>query len=48
MLRPLVDIAPELTHPTLYRSIRELLDELADEHEVRPGDYPARWLEDQA
>jgi len=48
VLRPLADIAPELTHPTLYRSIRELLDELADAHEVRPGAYPARWLEDQA
>jgi 2-amino-4-hydroxy-6-hydroxymethyldihydropteridine diphosphokinase len=48
VLRPLADIAPELTHPTLYRSIRELLDELADEHEVRPGDYPARWLEESA
>jgi len=48
VLRPLADIAPELTHPTLYRSIRELLAELADEHEVRPGDYPARWLEESA
>ena len=47
VLRPLADIAPELTHPTLYRSVRDLLAELADEHEVRPGAYPARWLEDQ-
>ena len=45
VLRPLADIAPELTHPTLYRSVRELLDELADEHEVRRGAYPAHWLE---
>jgi len=46
VLRPLADIAPELTHPTLYRSVRELLDELTDEHEVRPGGYPLRWLEE--
>ena len=26
VLRPLADIAPELTHPTLYRLVRELLD----------------------
>lgn len=45
VLRPLADIAPDFTHPTLYRRVRELLDELADEHEVRPGAYPARWLE---
>jgi 2-amino-4-hydroxy-6-hydroxymethyldihydropteridine diphosphokinase len=45
VLRPLADIAPEFTHPTLYRSVRELLDELADEHEVRRGAYPAHWLE---
>jgi 2-amino-4-hydroxy-6-hydroxymethyldihydropteridine diphosphokinase len=47
VLRPLADIAPELTHPTLYRSVRDLLAEVPDEHEVRPGAYPARWLEDQ-
>jgi 2-amino-4-hydroxy-6-hydroxymethyldihydropteridine diphosphokinase len=45
VLRPLADIAPELTHPTLYRRVRELLEDLADEHEVRRGAYPARWLE---
>jgi 2-amino-4-hydroxy-6-hydroxymethyldihydropteridine diphosphokinase len=48
VLRPLADIAPELTHPTLYRPIRDLLAELADEHQVRPGPYPARWLEESA
>jgi 2-amino-4-hydroxy-6-hydroxymethyldihydropteridine diphosphokinase len=46
VLRPLADLAPELEHPALYRSIRELLGELADEHDVQAGNYPARWFED--
>lgn len=46
VLRPLADVAPELEHPTLYRTVRELLAELADDHDVRPGDYPVRWFED--
>jgi 2-amino-4-hydroxy-6-hydroxymethyldihydropteridine diphosphokinase len=46
VLRPLADVAPALVHPTLYQTIGELLEELADEHGVRPGDYPARWFED--
>jgi 2-amino-4-hydroxy-6-hydroxymethyldihydropteridine diphosphokinase len=45
VLRPLADIAPDLTHPTLYRRVQELLADLADEHEVRPGAYPRHWLE---
>ena len=45
VLRPLADIAPDFTHPTLYRPVRELLAELADEHEVRLGAYPTDWLE---
>jgi 2-amino-4-hydroxy-6-hydroxymethyldihydropteridine diphosphokinase len=45
VLRPLVDVAPELEHPVLYRTMRELLDELEDEHEVRPGDFPSRWFD---
>lgn len=45
VLRPLADIAPDFTHPTLYRPVRELLSELVDEHEVRRGPYPADWLE---
>jgi 2-amino-4-hydroxy-6-hydroxymethyldihydropteridine diphosphokinase len=46
VLQPLADLAPDFEHPVLYRSVRELLDELADEHHVRPGDYPARWFAD--
>jgi 2-amino-4-hydroxy-6-hydroxymethyldihydropteridine diphosphokinase len=45
VLRPLADIAPEYTHPTLYRRVSELLDDLADDHEVRRGAYPAHWFE---
>jgi hypothetical protein len=42
----LADLAPDLLHPVLYRSVRELLADLEDEHDVRPGDYPARWYAD--
>jgi 2-amino-4-hydroxy-6-hydroxymethyldihydropteridine diphosphokinase len=46
VLRPLSDLAPDLEHPTLYATVRELLEELADEHTVKPGAYPARWFEE--
>jgi 2-amino-4-hydroxy-6-hydroxymethyldihydropteridine diphosphokinase len=46
VLRPLADLAPDLEHPALYRSIRALLAELVDEHDVQAGNYPARWFED--
>jgi len=46
VLQPLADVAPELEHPILYRTIRELLDEVEDDHAVRRGDYPSRWFED--
>ena len=45
VLRPLADLAPDLLHPALYRSIGELLGEVADAHDVRPGDYPRRWFD---
>jgi 2-amino-4-hydroxy-6-hydroxymethyldihydropteridine diphosphokinase len=46
VLRPLSDVAPDLEHPTLYATVRELLAELADDQTVTPGAYPARWFED--
>ena len=46
VLRPLSDVAPDLEHPTLYATVRELLEELADDHTVTPGAYPERWFED--
>ena len=45
VLRPLADLAPELEHPVLYQTIRELLDALADEHEVHRSDLPPRWFD---
>ena len=45
VLRPLADLAPDLEHPVLYQTIRELLEALSDEHEVRPAALPRRWFE---
>ena len=46
VLRPLADLAPELVHPTLYRTVHELLEELEDPHEVRPSPAPRSWFVD--
>jgi 2-amino-4-hydroxy-6-hydroxymethyldihydropteridine diphosphokinase len=45
VLQPLAELAPDIVHPTLYQTVRELLDALDDPHAVRRGDYPARWLD---
>jgi 2-amino-4-hydroxy-6-hydroxymethyldihydropteridine diphosphokinase len=44
VLRPLADVAPDLRHPTLYVTVRELLAELEDDHAVEEADYPPEWL----
>jgi 2-amino-4-hydroxy-6-hydroxymethyldihydropteridine diphosphokinase len=46
VLRPLSDVAPDLEHPTLYATVRQLLEELTDDHTVTPGAYSAHWFED--
>jgi 2-amino-4-hydroxy-6-hydroxymethyldihydropteridine diphosphokinase len=46
VLRPLADVAPDFAHPTLYRTVREMLSDLEDEHVVEAADYPAEWLRD--
>jgi 2-amino-4-hydroxy-6-hydroxymethyldihydropteridine diphosphokinase len=46
VLLPLADLAPGLEHPTYYRTVRELLADVEDEHRVDLGDYPLRWFED--
>lgn len=38
VLEPLVEVAPHLVHPTLKRSVAELLESLADKSEVK------RWV----
>jgi 7,8-dihydro-6-hydroxymethylpterin-pyrophosphokinase len=45
VLRPLADLAPDLEHPVLYQTIRELLEALSDEHQVRAAPFPRRWYE---
>ncbi len=45
VLRPLADLAPDLEHPTLYRTVRELAAELEDVHAIRLADFPLDWYE---
>jgi 2-amino-4-hydroxy-6-hydroxymethyldihydropteridine diphosphokinase len=44
VLRPLAEVAPELRHPILYRTVSEMLAEVEDDHAVEAADYPAEWL----
>src|SRR5205814_8743060 len=44
VLRPLADVAPDLRHPILYRTVREMLADVEDDHAVAAADYPAEWL----
>lgn len=45
VLHPLADLAPEIEHPVLYQTIREILEALDDEHQVLMADLPRRWFE---
>ncbi len=44
VLRPLADLDPDLVHPVLYRTVRDLLAELEDEHGIRRADDATTWL----
>ncbi len=44
VLRPLADLAPDLEHPVLYRTMRDLLEELADDHQVLASELPRQWF----
>ena len=45
VLQPLAELAPDIEHPVLYRTIRELLEKLDDEHRIVGVDLPRRWFE---
>ena len=45
VLEPLAELAPDVEHPVLYQTIRELLDALEDEHRIVGLDLPRRWFE---
>ena len=46
VLRPLADLAPGFEHPTLYRTVSDLLEDLPDDHDIRRADFSIRWFED--
>src|SRR6266540_4019334 len=43
VLEPLAELAPDTEHPVLYRTIRELLEQLEDEHRIVGLDLPRPW-----
>jgi len=45
VLHPLAELVPDFEHPVLYQTIRELLDELEDEHRIEGLDLPHRWFD---
>lgn len=44
VLRPLVELAPNVEHPVLYRTVSELLEELEDDHRVIASELPRQWF----
>ena len=44
VLRPLAELAPDVEHPVLYRTVLELLEELQDAHQVLLSGLSRQWF----